>query len=188
MELTTEGLQPKGSPTLPWRTACSHQSMLFASIQPPSKYFKVKNTIWSLFQPISTNPTQVQSLKIFGDARKGQFTVILPLVTTSLSLLRVSPIFPTRSALHTNTVQVEFTNTAQIQPKYKYNTAHEPSPALPMIAQFSRNYPRRPTAFYPKITHRQPLLIPTSAPFLWRRLYLMRETKKWQMQTQILRF
>ena len=78
---------------------------------------------------------------------------------------------------YTNTVQVEFTNTAHIQPKYKYNTAHEPSPALPMIAQFSRNYPRRPTAFYPKITHRQPLLIPTSAPFLWRRLYLMRETK-----------
>ena len=95
------------------------------------------------------------------------------LLSRHLSLLRVSPIFPTRSALHTNTVRVEFTNTAQIQQKYKYNTAHEPSPALPMIAQFSRNYPRRPTAFYPKITHRQPLLIPTSAPFLWSRHYLI---------------
>ena len=112
------------------------------------------------------------------------------LLSRHLSLLRVSPIFPTRSALHTNTVRVEFTNTAKIQPKYKYNTAHEPSPALPMIAQFSRNYPRRPTAFYPKITHRQPLLIPTSAPFLWSRLYLMPlcQTQIWQMQIQMLAF
>ena len=85
---------------------------------------------------------------------------------------------------------IEFTNTAKIQQKYKYNTAHEPSPALPVIAQFSRNYPRRPTAFYPKITHRQPLLISTSAPFLWSRLYLMPlcQTQIWQMQIQMLAF
>ena len=104
--------------------------------------------------------------------RNCPFPAIFPPRTTS---------FPTRPALHTNTIQMwnkYISDAAQI---HKYNTAHEPTlllslwlPVLPQLPRVRELFTQKLPTEWPTVSHRQdnPLLRPTCDPYLWRPLYL----------------
>ena len=72
------------------------------------------------------------------------------LLSRHLSLLRVSPIFPTRSALHTNTVRVGFTNTAQIPAEIQIQYSSRALPCSPYDCPVLPQLPKKTHCFLPK--------------------------------------
>ena len=137
--------------------------------KPPPLTSKPKPTLPKshIFSAPSTPSKSLKSLSC-GDAT-AHSQLYFPL-SRHLPSWRISPILSTRPALLTNTIQIWYkysSNTTQIQ--IHCSTPHERSPYdCPVLLQL----PAASSAFYPKITHRQPLLIPTCDPYLWPPLYL----------------
>ena len=93
--------------------------------------------------------TKVQSLKIFGDARRGQFTVILPLVTTSLSPQGFPNIPHALSSPHkysASRVHKYSKNPAEIQIQYSSRAL----PCSPYDCPVLPQLPKKTHCFLPK--------------------------------------